>query len=338
MLKSLLFVSLCVGAVLGLFACQTADVGIQVTPQPTIMPTNTPQAAVTLEVQPEITLQPTLSVIDEVVSITDGLDCGEPFCQVSWPGWLERPIGLGARRTIDRSYPYGSTGGGEYDLHHGVEFLNSYGTPVFAAQDGEVVFAGMDDMTLLGPFYYFYGNVVVLHHRDLLPDGKDVYTLYAHLSEIDVFVGDLVIAGEMIGKVGATGAAIGSHLHFETRVETNHYDHTTNPVLWFAPLDDPNHQGMAMLAGAILDPNGIPVPEFPLVLEKMTDTGAVEAFFYPQTYYGHSVNGHPKLGENFAIPDIPAGNYRLAFIYGRMYEFFFTLEAGSLGFIKVQVD
>ena len=68
-------------------------------------------------------------------------------------GWLaERPIGEGATRTIDRSYPYGSRGDGSLDLHYGVEFLNSYGTPVLAAQAGEVVFAGTDDTIKLGPF------------------------------------------------------------------------------------------------------------------------------------------------------------------------------------------
>jgi murein DD-endopeptidase MepM/ murein hydrolase activator NlpD len=340
--KTLLLVFLCACALLALSACLPLDADVHVTPQPTATPTSTAQDLEPIAVQPEepplVTPQPTPQMIDEVPSIMESLDCGEPFCQVAWSGWLERPLKFGARRTIDRSYPYGSTGGGEYDLHHGVEFLNSFGTPVLAAQDGVVVFADMDDTTLVGPFHLFYGNVVVLRHTGLLPDGQDVYTLYAHLSEIEVAVGDAVVAGEVIGKVGATGAAFGSHLHFETRVGSNDYDHTTNPVLWFAPLDDADHQDKTMLAGLILDRNGNPLPEFPLVLEKLSDSGAIEAYYYPQTYYGRSVNGHPKLGENFAVPDIPAGNYRLAFIYERMYAFTFTLEAGSLGFIKVQVD
>lgn len=282
--------------------------------------------------------EPTPAAGDEPQPEVAEIDCGETFCTLMWPGWLERPITEGLTRTIDRSYPYGSTGDGQYDPHHGVEFQNRSGTPVLAAQDGEVIFAGMDDMTRLGPYGGFYGNVVVLHHPGLMGNVPEVYTLYAHLSEIDVEVGDLVVMGEEIGKVGGTGAAFGPHLHFETRVDTNDYAHTVNPVLWFAPLDDADHPGTAVLAGLILDWGGNPVPEFPLTLEKISPTGAVDAYYYPQTYYPVGMNAHPILGENFAVPDIPAGNYRLTFISGRIYEVFFTLESGVLGFIKVQLD
>jgi murein DD-endopeptidase MepM/ murein hydrolase activator NlpD len=267
-----------------------------------------------------------------------GLECGEAFCALAWPGWLARPIGEGFTRMIDRSYPYGSTANGNFDLHYGVEFLNRHGTPILATQDGEVVFAGPDSHTRLGPFSGFYGQVVVLHHPGLLGGTQDVYTLYAHLSEIGVGVGDRVAAGQEIGRVGATGAADGPHLHFEVRVESNDYASTTNPVLWFAPLDDAEHQATATLAGQILDRGGDPVPKFPLTLEKISPSGDVEAYYYPATYYPAGVNAHPVMGENFAVPDIPAGDYRLTLISGRLYEFFFTLEPGSLGFITIHLD
>jgi murein DD-endopeptidase MepM/ murein hydrolase activator NlpD len=340
--KTRLLVCFTFGLLFLLSACQAAEGWVEITPHPTatmavVVPDHEVLPTKPVKNQPEVTPQkPILS--EETEQDDPELDCDEPFCLIEWPGWLERPFSEGDIRTIDRTYPYASTGDGTLDLHHGVEFPNKYGTPVLAAHAGEVVFAGTDNMTKLGPFGGFYGNVIVLRHPNLLSEDRDVFTLYAHLSEIGVAVGDDVESGEAIGKVGATGAADGPHLHFEVRVDVNDYAHTVNPVLWFAPLDDLESDDSAMLAGLILDRGGTPVPHFSLTLEKLTDEGPVERHYYPETYYPTRVNEHPLLGENFVVPDIPAGNYRLAFISGRMYEFFFELKPGSLGFIKVQLD
>jgi len=60
--------------------------------------------------------------------------------------------------------------------------------------------------------YYGYGNTVIIRHAD----GKE--TLYAHLSQIYVRMGQVVDQGETIGAVGCTGWCTGPHLHFEVRV------------------------------------------------------------------------------------------------------------------------
>ncbi|MBW6465469.1 MAG: M23 family metallopeptidase [Brevefilum sp.] len=337
-----LFLKVLIGLSLlfGLSACQTDEVSV-VTP---VLPTRTPTMAVQDEEingtpePPEIeVVQPTQIVPeDEDPAGFEAFACGEAFCQVPWLGWLERPIGEGGTRTIDYTYPYASTGDGTLDPHFGVEFPNKFGTPVQAAHDGEVIFTGWDHMTKIGPYLGFYGNVVILSHPRLLNDEQDVFTLYAHLSEIKVWVGDQVKTGQVIGEVGATGAAIGQHLHFETRLDSNDYDHTVNPVLWFAPLVEPDHQSMAMLAGLIIDPLGNPVTEVPLTLQKLSSTGEVEAKYYLQTYYPINNNSSSFLGENFVMPDLPPGNYRLSFITDYMYEISFRLEPGSLGFITFQ--
>jgi Peptidase family M23 len=88
--------------------------------------------------------------------------------------------------------------------HAGVDFPAATGTAVFAAQSGKVV---------LAEELYYSGNTVVLDH------GFGIYTLYAHLSAIEVKPGQSVEAKTEIGKVGATGRVTGPHLHWGLTVE-----------------------------------------------------------------------------------------------------------------------
>jgi hypothetical protein len=88
--------------------------------------------------------------------------------------------------------------------HAGVDFPALAGTPVFAAQGGKVV---------LAENLYYSGNTVVLDH------GYGIYTLYAHLSAIEVKPGDRVDTQTEIGKVGATGRVTGPHLHWGLTVD-----------------------------------------------------------------------------------------------------------------------
>ena len=88
--------------------------------------------------------------------------------------------------------------------HTGVDMPALTGTPVHASQRGRVV---------LAEELYFSGNTVLIDH------GLGIYTLYGHFSEIDVKPGDLVEAGAVIGKVGATGRVTGPHLHWGLTVD-----------------------------------------------------------------------------------------------------------------------
>lgn len=87
--------------------------------------------------------------------------------------------------------------------HHGVDFAAPSGTPVFAASSGVVLSA--DNTSLSEAF----GNAVLIEHGDQLT------SLSAHLSRLDVQIGQWVEAGQQIGLVGQTGRATGPHLHFE---------------------------------------------------------------------------------------------------------------------------
>lgn len=88
-------------------------------------------------------------------------------------------------------------------LHAGIDVAAPTGTPIKAAKDGVVIFAGR----MSG-----YGNTILVNH------GGGLVTLYAHQSRLGARVGQQVDRGELIGYVGSTGRSTGPHLHFETRV------------------------------------------------------------------------------------------------------------------------
>jgi murein DD-endopeptidase MepM/ murein hydrolase activator NlpD len=150
---------------------------------------------------------------------------------------------------VDPSYRYASTANGTRDPHRGVEFLNKFGTPVYAAGEGIVIFAGPDSQPVYSPWSDYYGNLVVIEHEN------DLYTLYAHLSDILVQQGQRVSAGDVIGEVGQTGVAIGSHLHFEVRLgDGEDSSSTENPELWLIPNPDESGRLMGAIQLSIVDP------------------------------------------------------------------------------------
>lgn len=103
------------------------------------------------------------------------------------------------------------SGGAFREGHPGADFAAPNGSPVYAADDGTVVFAGWSGN--LG-----YGNVIVIDH------GNGFWTLYAHLSTVSVPCGVAVTQAQRIGMSGSTGNSGGAHLHFEVRVTTGYVD------------------------------------------------------------------------------------------------------------------
>jgi murein DD-endopeptidase MepM/ murein hydrolase activator NlpD len=101
--------------------------------------------------------------------------------------------------------------------HKGVDYAAPTGTPIWAAGDGRIDFAGRKGG---------YGNVVMIDH------GKGVSTVYGHMSRFgkSARVGRAVKQGDIIGYVGMTGAATGPHLHYEYRIRGVHKNPATIPL------------------------------------------------------------------------------------------------------------
>jgi len=116
-----------------------------------------------------------------------------------WEGAFVRPVPQEANsafgtRTILNGQPRSP--------HAGADFASPTGTPVHAPNGGRVVLA--EDL-------YYTGNTVIIDH------GLGLYSVFAHLSAIDVSEGAMVVAGEVVGRSGATGRVTGPHLHWTVR-------------------------------------------------------------------------------------------------------------------------
>jgi murein DD-endopeptidase MepM/ murein hydrolase activator NlpD len=92
---------------------------------------------------------------------------------------------------------------GYYAYHRGIDIARSVGTPVAAADGGYVSAAGWDNTG--------YGYMIIINH------GNGFSTLYGHLSQYYVEIGQAVARGQIIAAMGSTGHSTGPHLHFEVR-------------------------------------------------------------------------------------------------------------------------
>jgi murein DD-endopeptidase MepM/ murein hydrolase activator NlpD len=117
---------------------------------------------------------------------------------------LEKDIStpFGVKRILNKKW---------MSIHRGVDIDGEMSEEVKASNNGRVV---------LTDYMFFGGNTIILDH------GLGIYTIYMHLSEFNVKVGEIVAKGDIIGFVGSSGRAKGPHLHFGVKV----MNVSTNPV------------------------------------------------------------------------------------------------------------
>jgi murein DD-endopeptidase MepM/ murein hydrolase activator NlpD len=136
--------------------------------------------------------------------------------------WFAEPFAWPAEGII--SGVYGSQrilNGNARTPHYGVDVAAPTGTPVRAPVGGRVALAEPD--------LYFTGGTIILDH------GHGVTTTYAHLSKVEVRVGQVVAQGEQIGRIGATGRVTGPHLHWAM----NWFDRPLDAGRMVGPMPQP---------------------------------------------------------------------------------------------------
>src|SRR6478735_6675696 len=244
--------------------------------------------------------------------------------------WFDRPIARGDQPYMDQTYRYGSTFGGTFQPHQGVEFNNPDGTPVRAIGNGVVVWAGpaeqgaltvaiRHDSTITGMVPRSPVDTVAPQRARLF-----IYSVYYHNSALKVKVGDRVRAGAVISLVGNTGRATNDHMHLEVHaspvdsvgliVDPNQrYPHyTTNTELWLQPFVSGNAAKTpesGWVAGQVFDAAGRPVPQAHIF--GLTKFEPAETPLVMIETYGPRNHMHPLYQEHFAIGDVPKGEYVL---------------------------
>jgi murein DD-endopeptidase MepM/ murein hydrolase activator NlpD len=136
---------------------------------------------------------------------------------VEWFGDFRPPVatttseGFGTRRTFN---------GKLASIHRGLDYHAAPGTPIMAANSGEVVLARE---------LFYEGNCVMIDH------GLGFMTIYMHMSQLDVREGQKVEKGQRLGLSGATGRVTGPHLHMAVRWQGAYLDPAQ---LWLLALPD----------------------------------------------------------------------------------------------------
>jgi murein DD-endopeptidase MepM/ murein hydrolase activator NlpD len=249
--------------------------------------------------------------------------------------WFRRPIDLADQPYIDQTYRFGSTMGGNFQPHQGVEFNNPDGTQVHAIGDGVVVYSGLAEAGS--------NTIAIRHDRQLKTDDGQrsyVFSVYYHNTKLLVAVGQKVKAGDVIALVGNTGRATNDHLHLEVHVapttdtskivaaDVRYPPFNRNPELWIEPLP-----GTGVVAGQVWDGKGQPVPQahvYGLVKPEPQET----PFSFIETY-GPRNHSDPVYQEHFAIGDVPPGTYTLGVaIDGKKVFRRVEVKAGKLTWVE----
>ncbi len=300
------------------------------TPQPTdtASPTSTPEIATAL---PTETLPPPASAtppplptatigaiqlfFPTVIPI-EGAEYRPPLYPVPWAispydhFYFARPIAATFPAEPEWDYSYGGIYFDPDIIHTGIDLPAPRGTDVLAAGPGTVVWAGMglyseSPNNSEDP----YGKAVAIRH-DFGYKNQPLYTIYAHMDDIDVIVGQWLNTGDVVGKVGSTGMTTGPHLHFEVRLGKNDFFYTRNPELWIAPP-----QGYGVLAGRVMGTGGTPLDKYLVIVKSFEPKQEWDLYTYGSEL---TLNRDAYYNENVLLGNLPAGLYELDIPYGAL--------------------
>ena len=285
-----------------------APVESEATPRPTIAPFRfflpTPGA------EPVSGWRPPLYPVPWAVSAYDHFYFARPIAadNVNWPL---------------AEYRYGGTFFAPNIVHTGVDIDANEGTPILAAGPGTVISADWGLYTEApGNENDPYGKAVVIRH-DFGYKGDNLYTVYAHMSEIITVIGQHVETGDVIGLVGDTGVTTGPHLHFEVRMGPNTFFRTYNPELWMAPP-----QGWGVLVGRLTDRKGNLLNQYEMEVRPLPSEKPARKVF---TYAEGAANSDPYYQENLVLSDLPAGIYKLLLkVEDKDIQFFVEIYPGQV--------
>jgi murein DD-endopeptidase MepM/ murein hydrolase activator NlpD len=296
------------------------DTGVQNVSHADVLPTETPQA-------PADILQLTFPTpAAEPVSLWRPPLYDTPWALTAHDHfYFSRPIAADEVNWPLADYRYGGVFFDSDIVHTGIDIPAKYGTPVIAAGLGKVIWAGYGLFYGNGSEEDPYGLAVSIEH-DFGHKGQKLYTIYAHLSRIDVVVGQGVETGTQLGLVGTTGNTTGPHLHFEVRIEDDSFYKTRNPELWIAPP-----QGWGVLAGNIRSTSGNTLDHHTVNIRSLR-TGQK---WQVNTYGPVTVHKDDYYQENMVISDLPAGRYEVTVDYlGKSYSSLIDVEAGAVAYIR----
>lgn len=221
--------------------------------------------------------------------------------------YFARPIAADNINWPLADYRYGGVFFGPSIVHTGVDIPAPQGTPIMAAGPGKVVWAGWGLFTETPTNQDDPYGLAVAIRQDFGYKDQQLYTIYAHMSEVIAVRGQQVETGDVIGLVGSTGATTGPHVHFEVRYPSNSFFYTYNPELWIAPP-----QGWGVLAGRVMDEKGKSLNRVEVTLrsEETRKTYLVKTYGN-----GGAINPDSYYNENLVLGDLPAGIYKVTLKY-----------------------
>lgn len=240
--------------------------------------------------------------------------------------YFASPIAANQVNTLVSDYRYGGVAF-EDVVHTGVDIPALRGTPIQAAGPGIVVWAGYGVFEGGYDPKDPYGLAVTLKH-DFGYQNQALYTIYGHMSEVNVVVGQHVETGDLLGLVGETGRVTGPHLHFEVRIDDNNFFTTRNPELWLVPP-----LGWGIIAGRMMDTVSQPIYDQQLIITDPVNKQNWLAWSYGKT----AVNSDPYYQENLVIGDLPEGQYLLRTSFGGMnFSVPIEVHAGIVNYFTFQ--